>query len=107
MPITAAEIQTLAQSEDDFRHELQIGNVMRLFQRNGLESIEHGGAYNDSITGKPRQFDFRALIRNEITEARLAVEGKRINPDAPIIVCGLQRKGSEAFHNLIVSGDGT
>jgi hypothetical protein len=107
MAITAAEVQTLAQSEDDFRHELQIGGVMRLFQRNGLESIEHGGAYNDSITGKARQFDFRALIRKGKAEARLAVEGKRINPEAPIIVCGLQRNGSEAFHHLILSGDGT
>lgn len=107
MPITAADIRTLAQSEDDFRHELQIGKVMRLFEKNGLESIEHGGSYNDSITGKPRQFDFRSLIRRGKTEVRLAVEGKRINPDAPIIVCGLQRKKSEAFHSLILSGDGT
>lgn len=103
MSVTANEIKTLAQSEDDFRHELLIGKTMRTFGSNGLVQIQHGGAYNDPLTGKPRQFDFRALIRRGACEAQLAVEGKRINPAAPIVVCGVARSNDEAFHELIVS----
>ena len=98
MSISPTDIQALILKEDDFGHEMRVGKIIR-----GIPNIraEHGGTYTDSVSGKPRQFDFRCALLRESAELHLAVECKNLNPSAPIVMCGTNRQDSEAFHDLI------
>jgi hypothetical protein len=98
MPITAADIRDVVLKEDDFGHEMRVGKVIRDIP--GIQ-IEHGGTYIDSVTGKPRQFDFRCSIKKESAELNLAVECKNLNSSAPLVICGTKRQSNEASHDLI------
>lgn len=100
MPITPSDIQSLVLKEDDFGHEMRVGKVIRDIPN---IRVEHGGTYTDSISGKPRQFDFRCSLKKGDAELCLAVECKNLNPSAPIVMCGTKRRDSEAFHDLIES----
>lgn len=100
MPISASDIKDVVLKEDDFGHEMRVGKVIRAIS--GIQ-IEHGGTYIDSVTGKPRQFDFRCSLRKDSAELHLAVECKNLNPSAPLVMCGTKRQNNEAFHDLIES----
>jgi hypothetical protein len=104
MAITAADIRDLVSREDDFGHEMRVGHVMRghLSGR-----IEHGWTYVDPVSEKPRQFDFRWRFQKDNTVLHLAVECKNLNSEVPLVVCGRERVGPEAFHMLVESRSGT
>jgi hypothetical protein len=98
MPISASDIKDVVLKEDDFGHEMRVGKVIRAIS--GIQ-IEHGGTYVDSVTGKPRQFDFRCSVQKETAELNLAVECKNLNPLAPLVICGTKRQNDEATHDFI------
>lgn len=100
MPISPTDIQALILKEDDFGHEMRVGKIIR-----DVPNIraEHNGTYTDPVSGKPRQFDFRCALLKESAELHLAVECKNLNPSAPVVICGANRKDDEAFHDLIES----
>ncbi len=65
--------------------------------------VQHGWTYADPVEGKPRQFDFRAmLLKTDCAQAvRLAVEAKNLALEAPLIVSGTARVLEEAFHDRV------
>ena len=89
--------------DDDFGHEVRVGKIARDIP---IAQVQHGGTYTDSVSGKPRQFDYRIIIRKESAELCLAVECKNLNPLAPLVVCGGSRLSGESFHDLIESRTG-
>ena len=100
MTVLPADIRSVVTEEDDFGHELRVGHAIR--ECEAIE-VQHGGTYTDSVTQKPRQFDYRCLLRKEEAMLSLAVECKNLSPNAPLIICGLGRREDEAFHHVIES----
>jgi hypothetical protein len=101
--ITPSAIRDVVSREDDFGHEMRVGHAIR-----SVPAIEvrHGGTYTDSVTGKPRQFDYRCVLRKEILCLSLAVECKNLTPVVPLVICGRKRQENESFHELIESRRG-
>ena len=63
----------------------------------------HGGTYTDPVTNKPRQYDFRAAYEEENRRTILAIECKNLGNESPIVICGVDRQLSEAYHDFIDS----
>ena len=103
MPISHSDIRAVVTKEDDFGHELRVGHAI---QNCPAIQLQHGGTYTDSVTQKPRQFDFRCWVRKERACLSLAVECKNLNPSVPLVVCGVGRRNDESFHDLIESRQG-
>lgn len=63
MSITAAEIKKVVLNEDDFGHEMRVGNMLNTlnYAIGGVHIYEpiHGETYEDPKTQKTRQFDYR------------------------------------------------
>ena len=59
IPITPAAIAQAIATGDDFGHEMRVRAVLKKGAR-----VQHGWAYVDPVEGKPRQFDFRALLEH-------------------------------------------
>src|SRR5881394_80928 len=104
MPISPSDILNVVTREDDFGHEMRVGHAIRDCP---AIRMQHGGTYTDSVTQKPRQFDYRCWLRKERTGLSLAVECKNLSPFVPLVVCGIERCEDEAFHDLIESRWGT
>jgi hypothetical protein len=112
MPIEASEIKRVIEVEDDFGHEMRVGNILTNINYPTISytgrqaqvlSPEHGGTYTDKVTGKTRQFDYRSqIVGGVVTPQRLywAIECKNINPDYPFVICGRQRTTEESYHTL-------
>jgi hypothetical protein len=65
---------------------------------------QHGGTYDDPITGKSREFDIRALMHgDEVLRIHLSVECKNIRPNFPLVLHCLKRKEEESYNELIVT----
>src|SRR3989442_1029387 len=103
MPISPCDIRNVVTKEDDFGHEMRVGHVIR--DCPAIE-VQHGGTYTDSVTKKPRQFDYRCSLRKEIATLMLAVECKNLSASVPLVVCGIKRRQDEAFHDVIESRRG-
>ena len=65
--------------------------------------FSHGGTYIDSITHKPRQFDFRAVLELDDKRVVLAIECKNLPASSPLVICGCERRLDEATHDFIDS----
>jgi len=102
-PISPSDIRAVVSKEDDFGHEMRVGRIIR-----GIPAVkaEHGGTYTDTITRKPRQFDYRCSLTKELAHLFLAVECKNITPNVPLVICGADRQDNESFHDLIESRNG-
>lgn len=98
MTLTPQIIKQVVAGHDDFGHEMRVREVIRSIR--DAESM-HGGTYLDSITGKPRQFDFRCSLRREECSFQFAVECKNLSVNAPAVICGINRSAEEAFHEII------
>lgn len=118
MSVTAEEIKKLIEQEGDFGHEMRVGHALESmpvdkneFEPTWLSPIAHGETYIDSITGKPRQFDYRFKIfhyESPETDSRLhcfhiAIECKNLHTASPLVVCGRPRNDREAKHQIIDS----
>ena len=110
--ITAEEIKKVVLAEDDFRHEMIVGGILKNYQPAPFGHFQaqimppsHGGTYKDEITGKTRQFDYRCQItkrHGSTTQSIfLAAECKNLNPDLPLVVSGRVRNFDESYHVLI------
>ena len=114
MSITTEEIKNVVLVEDDFGHEMRVGNILTNptyppvhYAQARVMAPRHGGTYKDQVTGKTRQFDYRCQIsRNYRSPVNifLAVECKNLNPDFPVVVCGRQRTREESCHLFIEIG---
>jgi hypothetical protein len=113
MNITAAEIKKVVLDEDDFGHEMRVGNMLNTlnYAIRGVHIYEpiHGETYEDPKTQKTRQFDYRCKIASGYEYKRiisLAVECKNLNPDFPLVICGRPRTERESYHVIISSNAG-
>lgn len=104
MTISPEMVRSVIATEDDFAHEMKVSSILH-----GLTDyqVTHGGTYTDSVTGKPRQYDFHATLRRDDAELFLPIECKRISENAPLVVSGCPRAISESFHDLLLSRVGT
>lgn len=111
MSFKPEDIKKVVLEEDDFGHEMRVGRILSNvkypqpnFDRLHVAAPEHGGTYIDSITGKPRQFDFRCRITKQGSQNLfLAVECKNLNTSSPLVVCGRPRAHEESYH-IIIAG---
>ncbi len=104
MPISPEDIRNVIIREDDFGHEMRVGETLRAC---AAIQFQHGGTYNDPVTQKPRQFDYRCWLKKESASLTLAVECKNLSPSVPLVVCGTLRGEDESFHELIESRQGS
>jgi hypothetical protein len=104
MQTSPSDIRNVITREDDFGHEMRVGHVIRSYPN---IVVQHGGTYTDSVTQKPRQFDYRCWLKKAEAQLSLAVECKNLSPSVPLVICGTRRRDNEAFHELIESRQGT
>jgi len=104
MELTPNDVRKIVAEEDDFAHEMHVAATLREFP---AYSVSHGGTYTDSVTGKSRQYDFRASLSKEDAGVFLSIECKNLRPSSPLVICGRPRLDNESFHDLIHSRVGT
>lgn len=85
----------------DFGFEIRVLKMLRTF---GLE-CEHGGHYDDPVTGKSREFDIRAEKTFGQLRVRMAIECKNIRPNFPILVSCIPRHEEESYHQVAAVKD--
>jgi hypothetical protein len=98
-PITAADIQEFARSQDDFSFELEVLHLAKGF---GLTAV-HAGTYQDPATNKPRQFDIRAFKDIGDHRIQLAIECKSISVADPLVLSCVPRPTEDSLHHVIRS----
>lgn len=99
-PINKSDLMDYVMSADDFRFEI---DVFRSCVRSD-RFAEHGGTYQDPVTGKDRQFDIRMKLVRGSCMLRLAVECKNLKPNYPLLISRLPRRREEAYHEAIRVG---
>jgi hypothetical protein len=104
MTITPENVRKAVSDEDDFSHEMK---VAALLAKLPAYDVSHGGTYTDSVTHKPRQYDFRVSIEKDEGRVSLTIECKNLNAQSPLVICGRPREANESFHDLIHSRIGT
>jgi len=103
-PITAEAITRFLGQRDDFAFEMRVLHTITSTDSGATDlSVEFGGSYADSVTGKSRQFDIRASMRNGNKIVRMAVECKQLRSAFPLVVSRCPRPRNEAYHHLVVA----
>ena len=102
--ISAADINEYLNSYSDFSFEVK---TQKELINLGFQ-CQHGGTYEDPITGKSREFDIRATKRfeyhpNFIYRLCLSVECKNIRANYPLILHCSPRTEKESYQDLVWS----
>lgn len=102
--ISAADINEYLNSYSDFSFEIK---AQKELVNLGFQ-CQHGGTYEDPITGKSREFDIRATKRYESHESFiyrlcLSVECKNIRANSPLVIHCSPRTEKESYQDLIWS----
>ena len=100
-PIGAKDLEEYLADASDFAFELR---TLRMLRAQGL-ICEHGGLYQDPVTKKSRQFDIRAIARDDRHCVRLAIECKNIGEHFPLLVSCVPRHPDESFHEIAIVGE--
>ena len=85
----------------DFSFEL---SVLKMLRENDVQ-CEHGGLYEDPITGKSREFDIRAIKTFSKYRIRLAIECKNIRENFPVLVSCIPRHEVESYHQIAIMSE--
>jgi hypothetical protein len=108
-PITRADIEEYLADYSDFTFELRV-----LKELTDLKlQCQHGGTYEDPVTGKSREFDIRALStktcrdesRRTVIRVHLSVECKNLRDNFPLVLHCLKRKKNESYNEFIYTSD--
>ena len=99
--IKKADLDDYLNSYSDFSFEL---SVLKMLREKNI-SCEHGGLYEDSVTGKWREFDIRADKTISDYRIRLAIECKNIKPNFPVLISCVPRSERESYHQIAVVGE--
>jgi hypothetical protein len=100
-PITQNDIEEYLNSYSDFSFELKVLNQLLDLKL----QCQHGGTYEDPITGKSREFDIRALLQDGFIRVHLSIECKNLQENYPLVVHCLERKANEAYNYVIETYD--
>lgn len=85
----------------DFSFELA---VLKMLRKCELD-CDHGGHYEDPVTGKSREFDIRAQKTINQYRVRLAIECKNIRENFPVLVSYVPRHEHESYHQIAIVGE--
>ena len=96
-PISEADFQEYINSQSDFGFEL---SVLQMLRSEAIE-CQHGGLYDDPVTGKSREFDIRANTAIGEYRVKLAIECKNIRSNYPLLVSCTPRHKSESYHFVV------
>ncbi|MFA5598395.1 MAG: hypothetical protein WDA26_12595 [Pusillimonas sp.] len=99
--VTKDDLIEYLASSSDFSFELSVLKMLRGYQIN----CEHGGLYEDPVTGKAREFDIRATKTISKYRVRLAVECKNIRDYFPLLVSCIPRLEEESYHQVAFVGE--
>lgn len=99
-PITKEDLVSYLETADDFQFEIDVFRSCVEKDR----SAEHGGTYQDPLTGKDRQFDIRMKLVSGSCMLRLAVECKNLKPHYPLLVSRVPRRREESYHEAVRTG---
>jgi len=88
-------------SYSDFNFEL---SVLKMLRDNDI-NCDHGGLYEDPVTGKSREFDIRATKTISNYRIRLAIECKNIKENFPVLVSCVPRHPKESYHQIAIVGE--
>jgi hypothetical protein len=100
-PITQSDIEEYLNDYADFSFELRV-----LKELTDLKlQCQHGGTYDDPITGKSREFDIRALLQDRFIRIHLSIECKNLHDNFPLVVHCLKRRVNESYNELIYTFD--
>ncbi|MGM9489738.1 hypothetical protein [Ideonella sp. YS5] len=97
--ITASDVADYLATRDDFALELFVYSQARAL---GLQAT-HGGAYEDPVSKKTRQYDVRASLLKSNRRIDLAIECKSLRPSYPLLLSRIGRVEAESFHQFIYS----
>lgn len=99
--ITQSDIEEYLNDYADFSFELRV-----LKELTDLKlQCQHGGTYDDPITGKSREFDIRTLLQNKFIRIHLSIECKNLHENFPLVVHCLKRRVNESYNELIYTFD--
>lgn len=98
-PISQADLIEFLDDFSDFGFEVRV--LRELIERDF--KCQHGGTYVDPATGKPREFDIRAIRTFGRRILHLAVECKNLRENFPLLVSCVPRRSDEAFEDMIYS----
>lgn len=96
--INSADLLGYLNGFSDFAFELK---TLEMLRAHSLE-CEHGGLYEDPVTNKMREFDIRAVARNDHFAVHLAVECKNVQENYPLLVTCVPRHPSESYHEVAI-----
>lgn len=99
--ITKDDLIEYTDNYSDFSFEMKVLNCLP-----DSFKINHGGTYEDPVSGKYREFDIRAEYSKKkgfTKSIYMAIEVKNTKENFPLLVSCIPRKQEEAFHHLIVS----
>lgn len=96
-PILASDISEYLAEQDDFALELR---SIRRAHEFGFR-YSHAGTYEDPVTGKPRQYDIRAVYSKGACTVYLAMECKSLQKNCPLVVSCVPRTAAESYHDRI------
>lgn len=99
--IGKVDFQEYLNSYSDFSFELR---VLKLLRDRGLE-CQHGGHYEDPVTGISREFDIRLIAEFSDHRVRLPIECKNIRENFPLLVSCVPRRDSESFNEAAIMSD--
>ncbi|WP_395740056.1 hypothetical protein [Prosthecobacter sp.] len=99
-PITKDDLLLYLNTADDFQFEIDVFRSCMEKDR----TAEHGGTYQDPLTGKDRQFDIRMKFTQGSSILRLAVECKNLKKHYPLLVSRIPRRREEAYHHAVRTG---
>ena len=100
-PIQTVDLLEYLRSHSDFSFELAI---LQMLREKGLD-CEHGGLYEDPVTGKSREFDIRSHKAISKYCVRLAIECKNIGENFPILISCMPRHEQESYHQVALLGE--
>lgn len=96
------DFQEYLRSQSDLAFELQILKILK----DENCKCSHGGAYDDPVSKKTREYDIRAELSTEIFKIKLAIECKNLRPNFPLLVSCIPRTKEEAFHQVCLGYPG-
>jgi hypothetical protein len=99
--ITQKDLEEYSDKYSDFSFEMKVLNCFP-----DTYMVNHGGTYEDPISGKFREFDIRAKYSFNTPHTHniyMAVEAKNIQDNFPLLISCVPRLKEEAYHDLVIS----
>lgn len=94
--ISEEDILDFVENHTDLSFEL---SIKRFLNKLGLP-VQHAGHYHDPVTGKSREFDFRARIKKGNLHLAISLEVKNLRKNFPLVAICVPREKIEAKHAI-------